>query len=81
MALAYQLAPPPVVGVFDTAYLGFAALWGSVIFADAPTPQESLDLALIALGTVMTCVKGRDAAEARTSRRGGPAAMQGLQAP
>lgn len=53
VALAYRLAPPPIVGVFDTAYLGFAALWGAVFFADVPTPQEAVGIGLIASGAVL----------------------------
>lgn len=54
VALAYRLAPTPIVGVFDTAYLGFAALWSAVLFADIPTTQEGLGIGLIAAGAVLT---------------------------
>lgn len=48
VATAYRVAPTPVVGVFDTAYLGFAAVWGVVFFGDVPTAREALGIALIA---------------------------------
>ncbi len=53
VALAYRLAPTPVVGVFDTAYLGFAALWGALFFAEVPTAQEACGIALIAAGAIL----------------------------
>ncbi len=53
VALAYRIAPTPVVGVFDTAYIGFAALWGIVFFADVPTAQEWLGICLIAMGAIL----------------------------
>ena len=36
VARAYQIAPPPMIATFDYAYLISAALWGHVLFADAP---------------------------------------------
>jgi drug/metabolite transporter (DMT)-like permease len=53
VATAYRVAPTPVVGVFDTAYLGFAAVWGVVFFGDAPTPRETLGIALIACSAIV----------------------------
>ena len=35
-AVAYQLGPPSVVATFDFAYVGFAALWGLLLFAEVP---------------------------------------------
>ncbi len=35
-AKAYQSGPAAVIATFDYAYLGFAALWGCVLFAEAP---------------------------------------------
>ncbi len=55
VALAYRVAPTPVVGVFDTGYLGFAALWGAVVFADIPTPRDGAGIALIAAGAILAC--------------------------
>ncbi len=53
VATAYRLAPTPVVGVFDTAYLGFAAVWGAVLFGDVPTGREALGIALIACSAIL----------------------------
>ncbi|SFI51646.1 DMT family transporter [Albimonas pacifica] len=70
VALAYRLAPPPVVGVFDTAYLGFAALWGAVLFAQTPGPREAAGLGLIALGAGLAA---RPSGTKRRGARGGAA--------
>jgi len=57
VAFAYRRAPTPVVGVFDTAYLPFAALWGALLFAEMPTPREALGIAMIAAGgIIMSCL-------------------------
>ncbi|APX23577.1 putative permease, DMT superfamily [Salipiger profundus] len=53
VATAYRVAPTPVVGVFDTAYLGFAAIWGAVLFGDVPTAREALGIALIACSAIL----------------------------
>lgn len=50
---AYRLAPTPVIGLFDTAYLGFAALWSALFFARTPTPSEAFGLATI---TIAACL-------------------------
>ncbi|AJY46991.1 DMT family transporter [Martelella endophytica] len=53
VARAYRLAPTPLIGVFDTAYLGFAAFWSVVFFDAVPTTPEGIGIALIALGAIM----------------------------
>jgi drug/metabolite transporter (DMT)-like permease len=53
VALAYQRAPAPVVGLFDNAYLVFAALWGAVLFGERPQPAEGAGMALIACGALL----------------------------
>lgn len=58
VALAYRLAPTPVVGVFDTAYLGFAALWSAVFFEDIPTFREALGIGAIAAAAVLMSARG-----------------------
>ncbi|MBK1697979.1 DMT family transporter [Rhodovibrio salinarum] len=57
VALAYRLAPTPIVGVFDTAYLGFAALWGALLFADMPTPQEGAGICMILAGAILISLR------------------------
>lgn len=49
-AIAYQLAPPPVVATFDFAYIGFAVIWGVVFFAEAPDAIAIVGMLLIVLG-------------------------------
>ena len=53
VALAYRIAPTPVVGVFDTAYLGFATMWSAVFFGDTPGPREISGIGLIAAGAIL----------------------------
>ncbi|ETX29187.1 permease [Roseivivax isoporae LMG 25204] len=53
VALAYRLAPTPVVGVFDTAYLGFAAVWGALFFGEVPSTREGLGITMIAAGAIL----------------------------
>ncbi|WP_237763595.1 DMT family transporter [Falsirhodobacter sp. alg1] len=53
VAMAYRLAPTPVVGMFDTAYLAFAALWGGVLFGAVPAYHEVAGMAVIAAGVVL----------------------------
>ncbi len=53
VATAYRVAPTPIVGVFDTAYLGFAAVWGVIFFGDIPTTREALGIALIACSAIL----------------------------
>lgn len=50
-AIAYQNGPPSVIGTFDFAYVGFALLWGVVLFAEIP---DALSLA----GIVMIVAAG-----------------------
>ncbi|MBY5972055.1 DMT family transporter [Ferrimonas balearica] len=61
VAAAYRLAPTPVVGVFDTAYLGFAAFWGALLFAEVPTFREALGIGMIAVSAIL--MSGTDPAE------------------
>ncbi len=35
-AIAYQAGPPATVATFDFSYVGFASLWGIVMFGEAP---------------------------------------------
>ena len=65
VAAAYRLAPTPLIGVFDTSYLGFAMLWGVVFFAEIPGPHALLGIALIGLGALLATRGSRaDAAQA-----------------
>jgi drug/metabolite transporter (DMT)-like permease len=46
-AVAYQNGPSSTVSIFDFSYVGFAALWGYLLFAELPAPMVSLGIALI----------------------------------
>lgn len=48
VAKAYQLAPATTIGVFDNAYLPFAALWSFLLLAQAPNWSEAGGMLLIA---------------------------------
>lgn len=48
-ALAYQKGPPSVVGIFDFAYVGFAVIWGLVLFADIPNASALTGIVLISV--------------------------------
>ena len=47
VAGAYSIAPAPVIGLFDNAYLIFAAVWGVAFFRQLPSPIELTGMALI----------------------------------
>ena len=52
-AMAYTLAPPSVVAPFDFAYVGFAVLWGLILFAELPDAVAVAGMGLIVLGGVL----------------------------
>lgn len=60
VATAYRVAPTPVVGVCDTAYLGFAAVWGVIFFGDIPTAWEALGIALIACSAILMSARRQE---------------------
>ena len=54
-AVAYQNGPASIVATFDFAYVGLAAIWGFVLFAEVPGPQISAGIAMIVIaGTIAT---------------------------
>lgn len=53
-AIAYQKGPPSVIGIFDFAYVGFAVLWGLVIFAEVPDLISLTGIALIVVAGIMS---------------------------
>lgn len=55
-SVAYQNGPPSVVGTVDFAYVGFAAVWGLVLFAEFPDGIGLLGIGLI-LGAGMLSVR------------------------
>jgi drug/metabolite transporter (DMT)-like permease len=48
-AIAYQNGPSSIIATFDFAYVGFAAIWGFVLFAEVPGPQVSSGIILIVI--------------------------------
>jgi len=46
-ALAYQKGPAALVSIFDFSYVGFAVVWGYVLFAEVPEKLVTLGILLI----------------------------------
>ena len=46
-AIAYQNGPSSMIGTFDSAYAGFAVLWGVVFFSDIPDGLSVLGMLMI----------------------------------
>lgn len=46
-AMAYQNGPSSIIATFDFAYVGFAAIWGFVLFAEVPGLQASIGIIMI----------------------------------
>ena len=53
-AIAYQKGPPTIMGIFDFAYVGFAVIWGLVIFAEIPSLSALGGIALITLAGALS---------------------------
>ncbi len=53
-AIAYQNAPPSVVGVFDFAYVGFAVLWGFLFFTEVPDFISLFGIAMIVTAGIIS---------------------------
>ncbi|WP_417279100.1 DMT family transporter [Celeribacter sp.] len=52
-AVAYQAASASTVGTFDFAYVGFAVIWGVVIFDERPQGAALAGIALIVVAGVL----------------------------
>ena len=52
-ATAYQVAPPATIATFDFAYVGFAGLWGILIFAEFPDARTILGIMLIVVAGII----------------------------
>jgi drug/metabolite transporter (DMT)-like permease len=46
-AIAYQNGPASIIAIFDFSYVGFAAIWGLVLFAEIPEAPVSIGIVLI----------------------------------
>jgi len=58
-AIAYQRAPPSVIGVFDFAYVGFAVLWGAMFFRDYPDIIVFTGIGLVVIAGVISILQQR----------------------
>ena len=56
-ALAYQKAPGSIIGTFEFAYVGFAVLWGIVLFDEWPDGLSMLGLLLIVTAGILAIRK------------------------
>jgi drug/metabolite transporter (DMT)-like permease len=53
-AIAYQNGPASVLGVFDFGYVGFAVIWGILLFGEIPDGMTFLGIALIVASGVIS---------------------------
>ncbi len=53
VAFAYQLAPAPLIGLFDNGYIVFAVVWGVVFFADMPDRADLAGILLIGCAALL----------------------------
>ena len=53
-AIAYQIGPSSIIGIFDFAYVGFAVLWGVFFFAEIPDPVSITGMVLIVIAGVLS---------------------------
>jgi drug/metabolite transporter (DMT)-like permease len=54
-AIAYQNGPSSIIATFDFAYVGFAAIWGFMLFAEVPGARVTIGIILIVIGGVTAC--------------------------
>jgi drug/metabolite transporter (DMT)-like permease len=53
-AIAYQNGPASVLGVFDFGYVGFAVIWGILLFGEVPDAATFLGIGLIVASGVLS---------------------------
>lgn len=53
-AIAYQKGPPSVIGIFDFTYVGFALVWGVILFGEIPDIISLAGMAMIVSAGVMS---------------------------
>lgn len=53
-AVAYQSGPPSVIGIFDFGYVGFAVMWGLLLFDEIPDATTATGIALIVVSGVLS---------------------------
>jgi drug/metabolite transporter (DMT)-like permease len=69
VAGAYRMAPAPVIGLFDNAYLVFAALWGVAFFGQIPSPVEMAGMGLILAAAIASACAPRARVDGPTPTR------------
>ena len=52
-AIAYQNGPASTISVFDFCYVGFAAVWGYLLFDEIPALPVSIGILLIVAAGVI----------------------------
>ena len=52
-AIAYQNGPASIIATFDFTYVGLAAIWGFVLFAEIPGPQVATGIVLIVIAGIL----------------------------
>ena len=68
-AVAYQNGPSSLVAIFDFSYLGFAVVWGSLLFGELPTLVTAGGMVLIAVAGIIAILRG--SAQKRANRGSG----------
>ena len=53
-AIAYQNGPPSIIGTFDFAYVGFALVWGLIIFGEVPDMLSLAGMGLIVIAGILS---------------------------
>lgn len=56
-AIAYQKGPSSIIATFDFAYVGFAAIWGFVLFSEVPAPRVSAGIVMIVIAGALATRK------------------------
>lgn len=69
VAMAYQLAPAPVIGLFDNSYLVFASLWGLLLFAERPGMIDLAGMTMIGSGACLATGKAGASQQNRAPNR------------
>ena len=52
-AVAYQLGPASTIAIFDFSYVGFAAVWGYLMFAEIPKGAVAVGIVLIVAAGIL----------------------------
>ena len=64
-AVAYQLGPASTIAIFDFSYVGFAAVWGYLMFAEIPRGAVAVGILLIVAAGILASRPSASAWRAR----------------